>query len=569
MKTEDSATASRTLGGNEHGGLRRDVGPVGLMFVSLGSIIGSGWLFGALAATQIAGPAAIVSWVVGMVMTMMIALTYAEVGTMFPHSGGIARYPHYSFGSFASFNLGWANWLGVAAAAPIEVLATVQYATNYLPWLERVEGGVPVLTGPGLTVSIALMAVFVVINALGVRFFARINNVLVWWKIGVIVVVIVALLATSFDPGHFTGYGGFAPTGMSGIFGAITGGGIAVAYGGFQQAISLAGESRRPQRDVPLTVIGSLLIAGILYLALQVAFIGAIPTSALSPGGWSKAGEHLHSAGGAAAQFGPLAAVASALGLAWLATLLYADAIVSPGDTGMIYVGTTARMSYAMGRNANAPAALAKVSRTGVPWVGLVLAFVVGCIFFLPFPGWQKLIGFQVSATLISFGSGPVVLLALRKQLPRRTRPFRLRAPRTIAFLALWVCNLIIYWTGWEVTWKIMIVVLIGFVLFAVARWRMQGPRAPVDLRYGAWILLWYAGITLIGYLGSYPATGEHAGNLGLLSTASSLIANALLAVAVLAVAVRIAPATVLYRDETETGDKPAVSRNLSSDEPS
>ncbi|MCW1100189.1 APC family permease [Streptomyces sp. RS2] len=566
MKTEDPSATSETRRKPMAGArLRRDVGPIGLMFVSLGSIIGSGWLFGALAATQIAGPAAIISWVIGMVMTMMIALTYAEVGTMFPQSGGIARYPHYSFGSFASFNLGWANWLGVAAAAPIEVLATVQYATSYLPWLERVEDGVAVLTAPGLVVSIGLMAVFVVINALGVRFFARINNVLVWWKIGVIVVVIIALFLVSFHPSHFTDYGGFAPTGMSGIFGAITGGGIAVAYGGFQQAISLAGESRRPQRDVPLTVIGSLLIAGVLYIALQIAFIGAIPTSALTPGGWSMAGEHLHSADDMAAQFGPLAAVASALGMGWLATLLYADAIVSPGDTGMIYVGTTARMSYAMGRNANAPAALAKVSRTGVPWVGLVLAFIVGCIFFLPFPGWQKLIGFQVSATLISFGSGPVVLLAMRKQLPRMPRPFRLRAPRTIAFLALWVCNLIIYWTGWEVTWKIMMVVLIGFALFAVARWRTKGTRVPIDLRYGWWILLWYVGITVIGYLGSYPAASDNAGNLGLLTTAWALLANAVLAVVVLVVAVCIAPDTVLHSDQPDTEDIPPASEQLAS----
>ncbi|MFF7144564.1 APC family permease [Streptomyces nodosus] len=527
------------------------------MFVSLGSIIGSGWLFGALAAAQLAGPAAIVSWVIGMVMAMLIALTYAEVGTMFPHSGGIARYPHYSFGSFASFNLGWANWLGVAAAAPIEVLATVQYATNYLPWLERVEAGVPVLTVPGLAISIALMAVFVVINALGVRFFARINNILVWWKVAVIVVVIVALLATSFHTDHFTGYGGFAPTGMSGIFGAITGGGIAVAYGGFQQAISLAGESRRPQRDVPLTVIGSLLVAGVLYIALQIAFIGAIPTSALTSGGWTTAGTHFSTAGDAVAQFGPLAAVASALGMGWLATLLYADAIVSPSDTGMIYMGTTARMSYAMGRNANAPSGLAKLSRTGVPWVGLVLAFVVGCFFFLPFPGWQKLIGFQVSATLISFGSGPVVLLAMRKQLPGMNRPFRLRAARTIAFLALWVCNLTLYWTGWSVTWKIMAVVLIGFALFGLARWRTRGARTPVDLRYGWWILLWYAGITLISYLGSYPANSEHAGNLGVLNTATALVANALLAVLVLAVAVRIAPANALLGDWSQTTEEP------------
>ena len=82
--------------------LRRDIGVVGLLFTSVGSIIGSGWLFGALNAAEIAGPAAILSWVLGGFMIMLIGLTYAELGTMFPVSGGVVRFPHFAFGSFAS-----------------------------------------------------------------------------------------------------------------------------------------------------------------------------------------------------------------------------------------------------------------------------------------------------------------------------------------------------------------------------------------------------------------------------------------------------------------------------------
>ncbi|HET6500573.1 MAG TPA: APC family permease [Amycolatopsis sp.] len=553
----DKTPAPLTVARDDHR-LERAMGPIGMMFVSLGSIIGSGWLFGALYASQIAGPAAIISWIIGMVMAMLVGLTYAEVGTMFPHSGGIGRYPHYSFGSFASFNLGWANWLGLASVAPIEVLACVQYSASYFPWLQKTQAGASVLTPAGLVVSIVLMGVFVLINAFGVRFFSRVNNILVWWKLAVISVLIATLLFASFNVDHFSDFGGFAPYGMSGIFGAITGGGIAVAYGGFQQAISLAGESRRPQRDVPLTVIGSLLIAGVLYVALQIAFLGAVPTSALQKGGWSNVGDNFTSAGDVVAQFGPLAAVASALGMGWLAMTLYVDAVISPGDTGMIYAGTTARMSYAMARNANAPAGLARISRTGVPWVGLVLAFVVGCIFFLPFPGWQKLIGFQVSATVISFGSGPIVLLAMRKQLPGFRRPFTLRAARTVSFLALWVCNLTVYWTGWETTWKIMAVTLIGFALFGLSQGnaRRRGVDSPSDLRYGWWLLVWYAGLTLIGFLGNYPGVAEGAGNLGVLGDVTGALANAVLALIVLVISTRVAPDTVRAELEERTEDR-------------
>src|SRR5690348_2451614 len=102
-------------------GMRRDIGVIGLLFASVGSIIGSGWLFGAMNASGIAGPAAILSWVIGAVMILLIALTYAELGTMFPVSGGVIRFPHLAYGSFASYTMGWINWVAAAAVAPIEV----------------------------------------------------------------------------------------------------------------------------------------------------------------------------------------------------------------------------------------------------------------------------------------------------------------------------------------------------------------------------------------------------------------------------------------------------------------
>src|SRR3954451_19248612 len=106
-------------------GLRRPIGRTGLLFAGVGSIIGSGWLFGALNASIIAGPAATISWAVGGVMIILIALTFAELGTMFPVSGGVVRFPHYAFGSFASFTMGWITWLAAASVAPIEVEAAL------------------------------------------------------------------------------------------------------------------------------------------------------------------------------------------------------------------------------------------------------------------------------------------------------------------------------------------------------------------------------------------------------------------------------------------------------------
>lgn len=491
MATTSQSTVSAPEGGPR---LRRDVGRVGLLFTSVGSIIGSGWLFGALNAAKQAGPAAVVSWALGGVMILLIALVYAELGTMFPVSGGVVRFPHFAFGSFASYTAGWITWLAAASVAPIEVEAALQYATNYLPWLTHSEGGVPVLQPAGYGVATLLMAVFCVVNFYGVRWFARANTVIVWWKLVIISLVVITFLVASFHGSHFHAFGGFTPNGWHGVFSSIATAGIVFSYLGFRQGIELAGESRNPSRNVPLAVVGSVLLTGVIYVLLQVAFIGAVPSASLTKG-WS----NLSFVG----EFGPLAGVATLLGLGWLATLLYIDAIISPGDTGLIYTTSTARISYAMGRNENAPRALSRLSATGVPWVSILLAFVVGLAFFLPFPGWQKLVGFITSATVLSFGSGPIVLAAMRREMPEARRPFRLPASDVVAFGAFWSSNLIVYWTGWDTNWKLFAAIALGYLLL-IAHKATGGHPQPFDWKAGSWVWPWLIGLAVISYLGNY-----------------------------------------------------------------
>ncbi|HEU4567949.1 MAG TPA: APC family permease [Marmoricola sp.] len=520
--------------------LKKDFGTIGLLFTAIGSIIGSGWLFSSLHASEQAGPAAIVSWVVGTIMFLLIGLSYAELGVMFPRSGGVARYPHYAWGSFASYSMGWVTWLACAAVASVEVSAVLTYATSYLSWLENDNA---TLTGPGLLIAIAIMALFVVINYLGVRWFARINNVLVWWKLGMIALVIVAILVAAFHAGNFslsTSDGnGFAPYGLKSAFQAIPAAGIAFSFLGWRQGIELAGETNNPRRNVPLTLIGSVLICGILYILLQVAFIGAQDPAALAKHGWHDVGS-LINLGSNAGNFSPLAVLATVLGMSWLAGLLYADAFISPGDTGLIYTSVTARMSYAMGRNRNAPRVLAHVNDNGVPWPSLILAWVVGCIFFLPFPSWQALVGIVTSLTVLSFGSGSIALLTFRKQIPKQERPYRQGGAWVIAPLALLSTNLIMYWAGWDQVWKMMVAVAIGYVLLAIFQLTDTKKRAPqLDFRHGWWVLLWFAGITLVSWLGSYSGVSEstNAGQLNWYGFNGGIIANIILTIVVLGVA--------------------------------
>src|SRR4051794_35488074 len=156
--------------------LRRDVGLVGLMFASLGSIIGAGWLFGALYASSLAGPAALIAWLLGGGAMMLLALAHAELGGMYPVAAGSARFPRYAFGGLIGFTSGWVTFLGAVTVAPIMVEATLLYASNYAPALMTVSGDRPVLTTEGYVVAAALLLVFSTINVIGVRWLAEANK---------------------------------------------------------------------------------------------------------------------------------------------------------------------------------------------------------------------------------------------------------------------------------------------------------------------------------------------------------------------------------------------------------
>ncbi len=515
MATDTSGNVSTDA---QRTGLKRHIGVVGLLFASIGSIIGSGWLFGAFNASSEAGPAAVISWALGAILIMFIALCYAELGTMYPLSGGVVRFPHMSFGNFASFTSGWITYVAVATTAPIEVVAALQYGTKYADFTTANTVGeetVYTLTTLGYVAAVALMAVFVVVNYFGVRWFARINNALVAWKIFIILLAIAAFAVTAFHGSNFSSEG-FAPNGAHGVFTAIATSGIVFSYLGFRQGIELAGETDNPRRNVPIAVIGSVLITAVIYIALQIAFIGSLDHSFIADG-WS----NLSLGNNGDSDFGPLAQLASFLGISWLAVLLYIDAIVSPGDTGLIYTTVTARISFAMSRNGNAPRALSTTTDKGVPLVGLLLSFVIGLIAFLPFPSWQQLVGFVSSATVLSFASGPLVHAALREQVPDKERPFRLPGGHVVPFLAFWGSNMIVYWSGWTVVWKLMLAVLIGFVLLAIFSARGVLKGQSLDFRSGFWVLPWLGGLTVLSYLGNYPEPA--AGNLDKLTFTTSV----------------------------------------------
>ncbi len=478
-------------------GFNRSIGMVGLLFCAVGGIIGSGWLLGPFFAAKIAGPAAVLSWMIGGAMMMIIALTYAELTAMLPIAGGTVRFLQFSHGTLASFTIGWIAWLAATAVAPIETMALLHYATNYLPWLMYQHEGVSLLSLPGIGVAGVLLFIMCLLNLFGVQLLSKTNNLVVVLKLLVPIVTLTLLLCMDFHPSNFSAIG-FAPMGIKGILAALPSAGVIFSFIGYNPAIQLAAEAKNPQRDIPIAILGALIICIILYTLLQISFIGA-----LNPMDFAKGWSSLSFTGDA----GPFAGLTTALGAVWLTKILFIDAAISPYGTGLIFTGATARLSYALGQNGYFPKRLMKLNRFKIPARMLILNYVIGMLLFLPFPTWQGMMSFLVSSLVFAYTVGPLSLCVLRKKMKDRKRPFKVPAPYLTSFLGFYVCNLLILWTTWPVVSKMIIAIILGYGVLIYYRLKSRKEVLNMHFASGWWLIPYLAGLSLVSYLSTFGGT--------------------------------------------------------------
>ncbi len=221
--------------------------------------------------------------------------------------------------------------------------------------------------------------VYFALNYWGVKLFVKTNTAITVFKLVVPALTAVALISSRFNTDNFGdgSLSSFAPYGWSAVFTAVAASDIVFSYNGFQSPVSLAGEARNPGRSIPFALIGSVVIALVIYVLLQIAFIGAVSPESIADG-WHRLNFD-----------SPLAQLALALNLNWLAMLLYLDAFVSPSGTGSIYTATTARMIYAMEKNNTLPRIFGQLHPLyGVPRQAMWLNLAVSFVFLFFFRGW-------------------------------------------------------------------------------------------------------------------------------------------------------------------------------------
>ncbi|MGW2413439.1 APC family permease [Streptomyces tubercidicus] len=491
-------------------GERKGLSLFALIMIGIGSIFGSGWLFGAGSAAQVAGPAAIVAWVIGVVFIGMIAMSYAEVGSAYPIPGGMARYGHLSHGPVLGFLTGWAVWIATASLIPIESIAATQYMTSWsFDWAKGlVDPATHQLTVSGTAVALLLTLALWLTCFWSVQLLARANTVLTLVKFAIPVLAVLALIGSGFHTSNFTAHGGFAPYGWPAVLTAVTTCGVVFAFNGFQAVVNLGGAAKNPGRAIPLALAGALALGLVIYLALQVAYLGAVPPELLErSGGWQ--GVNLNS---------PFADLAGLLMLHWVVTMLQFGAFISPAGSNIANVASAAYMVTNLAETRFFPRKLATVHPrygTARPAMWLNLGFSVLLLLTVG-RSWQALAGVVSAAMVISYLIGPVAVGVLRRTRPDLPRPFRLPAagvlcPVTFAFAA---CAL--YWSKWPETGKITVLTLVSAPIAALVLWRRgeiakggeasgKGGRAAGLLRQFApawWMiafLVWTATVSALG----------------------------------------------------------------------
>jgi amino acid transporter len=483
---------SRTTTGSEVK-LRKALGVWDIFFLAVTGMVGSGWLFAEFGSLSYAGPASILSWLVAGVFFFIIGLCFAELGGALPFTGALVRYNHYSHGAMSNFLLGWAYIIAAATTPPLEAEAILTYASSYFPAVYNSSLGV--LSPLGIGLALLLMLLFTVIQFVGVNVYGKVNTAITIWKLVIPIITVLLLLLFAFHPGNFSLKGGFLPFGGAAIFIALVPSGIAFAVEGFRQGLEYSGESKNPRRDVPLGLILAMIVVIALYIFLQVAMIGSINwgNAKVSVGDWSALSK---SSWSSAPYYSALIAASSPI-LAAFAVIILIDAAVSPAATLGVYVGTTARSLYGFSRLKYFPKIFGNLNpRFQTPTFSLILSFIIGAIFLVPFPSWYSLVGISASFTVYNYLAAGITNHVFRRVAPNMQRSFDLKIRTPLYFVGFLVGSLIIYWSGWSYVNPMFITVAAALPLFVLGYNSKLGLSRP---SLAAYVVVYWAAIAAIG----------------------------------------------------------------------
>jgi APA family basic amino acid/polyamine antiporter len=387
--------------------LRRAVGALDLTALGIGAIIGTGIFVIIGEAIGTSGPAIILSFVVAGLTCVFSALSYAELASTIPVAGSAYTYSYATMGELVAWIIGWDLILEYGVSVAAVAVGWGQYLSELLHSLFGVTLPAAIAQPPGEGGSVNVPAVFLVLMVaavliMGVKHSARTNTVMVALKL-LVLLVFCGLAFSAFDSHNLTP---FAPKGFNGMMDAAAL--IFFAYIGFDAVSTGSEESKRPSRDLPIAIIGSLVFATILYIAVALAATGALPYGKLK---------------GAEA---PLASVMRrGVHMGWAADVISFGALVAITSVVLTVMFGQTRIGFSMARDGLISPRVARVwGRTGTPAL-LTAIFAVPIAMLAAFVPLSEIAKLVNIGTLFAFLLVNIGVIILRRTRPDLERGFR------------------------------------------------------------------------------------------------------------------------------------------------
>lgn len=462
--------------------------------IGVGSIIGSGWLFASYKASKVAGTLAFGSWVIGAVVALLVALLLAEVATYYSKETGLfARMLSLTHNPDMGFIISSSNWFCTIIIIPAEAEASIQYLSQAYPSISDHIFMNNHFTALGIFFVCLTMIIYGLINFWGIKLFAKANNLITTFKLIVPAATALIFLAVSYHPENLTSYQHtISPYGYGKMFSAVVACGIFYSFYGFNTITFFSSELDNPQRNIPLALIGSIVICLIIYLLLQFSYLVALDPIQVATNGWD------------AFNFeSPLAQLAILFGMNWMAIVLYVDAAISPSGTGIIFVGSSARIFTGMAKDGQMPKVFGNMHpKYGISRLSIITTLILCMGLVIFFDNWDKIMIVVSVFMAISCIAVPIAFVKLRI-LDNKRRPFTM----PLGLIASYITYIAVTYLLTECGFLALVVSLgFHFALFVVYCSVYYGNvKSTINAFLSSWSLFAYLILTtILAYMSEY-----------------------------------------------------------------
>jgi len=448
--------------------LKRSLGPVHLIALGIGAIIGAGiFVLTGHAAASYAGSGVVISFAIAGTGCLFAGLCYAEYAAMIPVAGSAYTYTYATMGRLMAWIIGWNLVLEYLAAGSTVAVGWSGYFSDFMAKqmhmpIPAAFDGAPfklegfhnlVATGTYFNLpAVALVALVTFVLIVGVNMSANFNNAMVAIKLAIVLVVIFVGFNHIVPANHMPlipeNTGTFGQFGWTGVFRAT--GVIFFAYIGFDAVSVAAQEARNPQRDVPLGILGSLLICTVLYMLMSWVVTGIAPYQSLNVA---------H----------PVSQAVDAIAdTRWLTPFVNAGAVVGLASVVLVLLLGQSRIFYAMSKDGMIPQLFSEVHpRFKTPWRGSLItgAFCALGAGVLPLDILGELVSI---GTLLAFVIVCAGVMVLRVQRPKIKRPFRAPLIWIVGPLGIFMCGFMMVFLPLDTWLRLGVWTVIGLVIYAL-----------------------------------------------------------------------------------------------------